>query len=285
MRPSHMLRLMLFASLLFRAEIVVGEWKVEESVDELLGTSSTTAFVEANKAHADSWGEKPLFVAVCNSEGKLSLRIDWQTYIDDDSFETLAKLDDGPVIELWTSSSARGTSVFLGRGRQDQVFLTKGAAPSKYLGVKNTKANTSQLNERLKQARKVVFRQFDYRGVQYTAVFNFEGYSSISDSALSACNLNTPKVSAIVPSTPLGVSVREVTSSSSSGSSKVVEVVEILGKSGRYFKAGDQIKTLDGTDITSLRVFNDVVRSLPRAKAFGVKIVRKNSTNYISVKI
>jgi hypothetical protein len=188
MRSNQIIRSLCFFALLSSTGTVVGDWQTQISEDEFEGTITTFAYVEASKAHSDSMGKKPLFVASCTGLGYLSLRIDWQTYIDDDAFETLAKLDNDQVIELWTAPSAKGTSMYLGKGRNGEVFLSAKAAPENYLGEKNRKANIYQLNDRLKKAKKVMFRQADYRGVKYTAVFNFQGYESISSSALSACN-------------------------------------------------------------------------------------------------
>lgn len=173
---------------LFSSSVFAGQWQVLSQVDEMTLVKKKYAYIESSSApSSDMFGKKVNFLAYCSENGVPRLKINWQTYIDDDAFMTEVKIDSDPILRVWGDASTTATSIFLGYNRKDRVFLSKGDAPKKYLGKKNTKATVWDLNTKLKSAERVVFRQADYRGTLYTAVFDFQGFDAISREVFEAC--------------------------------------------------------------------------------------------------
>lgn len=183
-----LLTLLVSFLILLSGPVLAEQWEVLSQVDEMTLVEKKYAYkVSSSTPSSETFGKKVSFLASCGEDGVPSLQVNWQTYIDDDAFITEAKIDTDPIVKLWAAASTKGTSMFLGSNRKDRVFLSKGDAPSKYLDKKNTKATVWDLNAKLKTAERVVFRQKDYRGTPYTAVFDFRGFEAVNTEVLGGC--------------------------------------------------------------------------------------------------
>jgi hypothetical protein len=174
--------------ILLSSPVLAVQWRVLSQVDEMTLVEKKYAYRESSSTpSSETFGKRVSFLASCGEDGRPSLQINWQTYIDNDAFITEAKIDTDPIVRVWAAASTKGTSMFLGSNRKDRVFLSKGDAPNKYLDKKNTKATVWDLNAKLKTAGRVVFRQEDYRGTPYTAVFDFRGFEAVNTEVLGSC--------------------------------------------------------------------------------------------------
>ena len=173
---------------LFSSPVLAEQWKVLSQLDEMTLVEKKYAYKESSSTpSSETFGKRVSFLASCGEDGVPNLQINWQTYIDDDAFITEVKIGTDPIVRVWAAASTKGTSMFLGSNWTDRVFFSKGDAPNKYLGKKNTKATVWDLNTKLKTAGRVVFRQQDYRGTRYTAVFDFRGFEAVNTEVLGSC--------------------------------------------------------------------------------------------------
>ena len=154
------------------------------------GSFYSYAHLEAEKFSANTYryGEKPTLFFRCEKPG-LSVAIAWHVYLGGGLKTTSGRFDTGPVLDFMTTLSTDKTSTFFGHRNGAISSPGYGVNPKKYFGVKNRKSTNRHILRKLLESEQFVVRTKDFRGTEYTAVFELDGIAEGAAQVIKDCTV------------------------------------------------------------------------------------------------